>query len=356
MMKYQSSGFFTSIVLASMLVVSTSDAEVEYDGSINATGFVPGPNYIIDSSFGQQNGRNLFHSFKNFNIGSGENARFAGSSDISHIFARVTSGNSSVINGLVVSDIDGASLWLINPKGIIFGQGAALDISGSFYATTANSIAFEDGRFDSIPGDAVALPGDTGTLPGGVAQRVEMLYDNPASIYVHNPSLKNEQGNGVYFIANNMSLINTKLDENQITSGSFGNIENITIDYTGGHDVTRIQTETATLDLDSALDSTIEAQGNLQTAEKEVVPEVAQEEPEQGEMSDAGLDQLLFAVNSAMDQKPQEDKIACGADGDVNTIRNSKGNSNTGTWSYPMGRYVSFSTFQSKSNRDDRCR
>lgn len=348
MMKYRYSGFFTGIVLVSMLVVSISHAEVEYDGSINASGFVPGPNYIIDSSFGQQSGRNLFHSFKNFNIGSGENARFVGSSDVSQIFARVTSGNSSVINGLVASDIDGASLWLINPKGIIFGQGAALDISGSFYATTANSIAFEDGRFDSIPAE-------TDTLPGGVVQRVEMLYDNPASIYVHNSSLKNEQGNGVYFISKNMSLMNTQLDENQIISDSFTNIENITIDYTGGNEVTRIQTETATLDVGSASGPVIEAQGNLQTVEKDVVQDVVQEEPGQGGVSEAGLDQILFTANPSMDQKSMEDKAVCGTDGEV-ISRNSNVSSNTGTWFHPMGGYVSFSTYQSRSNRENGCR
>ena len=345
MMRHQFFRPVSAFVLMSMLMVATSDAEVEYDGSINVSGFVPGPNYIIDSGFGQQSGRNLFHSFKNFNIGAGENARFVGSSDISHIFARVTSGNTSVVNGLLSSDIDGASLWLINPKGIIFGQGSALDISGSFYATTANSIAFDDGRFDSVAGDSVLLP-------AGVPRRIEMLKDNLASIHVNNSNLQNEQDNGIYFVANNITLINTQLDASQVTLGSSGSIDNIVIEYAGENAVTRIQIEAATVDVVPALDSAIEPEDNGQNVETETV----QSEDGQDGLFDANRDQLLFTGTSVMDKKKMEDITGCRAEGQINSIRNGSANSDTHTWQYPMGRYVSYSTFHGEGNSDNRCR
>lgn len=248
-------GIVTGVVLTSTLMVSTSVAEVEYDGSINGAGFVPGPNYIIDSSFGRQSGRNLFHSFRNFNIGSGENAKFVGPADVSHIFARVTSGNSSVINGLVASDIEGASLWVINPKGIIFGQGAALDISGSFYATTADNITFEDGRFDSTPVNSFSLP-------SGVPARIEMLSENQASIHVNNSNLKNDKSNGIHLVSNNVSLINARLDAGQITLDASGLVENITVENPG---------EQAAADRLTVIDSTLVSHGSLQMDAGDIV-------------------------------------------------------------------------------------
>lgn len=45
----------------------------------------------------------------------------------------------------------GASLFLINRKGFVFGFNARLSIGGSFLASTASSINFQNGgRFDTI--------------------------------------------------------------------------------------------------------------------------------------------------------------------------------------------------------------
>jgi large exoprotein involved in heme utilization and adhesion len=41
------------------------------------------------------------------------------------------------------------SIFLINPAGIVFGEGARLDIGGSFYGSSASSILFEDGEFSA---------------------------------------------------------------------------------------------------------------------------------------------------------------------------------------------------------------
>ncbi len=72
---------------------------------------------------------------------------------MANIFARVTGGNpSQILGGLGTRQqlADGtflntsSNLFLMNPSGIIFGQGAQLDVGGSFAATTANAIGFGD--------------------------------------------------------------------------------------------------------------------------------------------------------------------------------------------------------------------
>lgn len=101
--------------------------------------------YNITQDLGQTAGNNLFHSFNQFNISSGETAVFSGNSNIANIITRISGGTPSNINGNLQSNIDGANLWLINPYGMIFGNNATIDISGSFYISTANYLDFENG-------------------------------------------------------------------------------------------------------------------------------------------------------------------------------------------------------------------
>lgn len=89
-------------------------------------------------------GENLFHSFKEFNVSEGQGAYFVNPAGIEYIFSRVTGNNNSQILGKL-GVLGNADLFLINPNGIIFGSNATLDLKGSFLATTANSISFEDG-------------------------------------------------------------------------------------------------------------------------------------------------------------------------------------------------------------------
>ena len=77
-------------------------------------------------------GPNLFHSFHRFNIGTGDTAHFIGEPGIENIIGRVTGPEASRIDGTVQAD---ASLFLLNPQGILFGPDATLNIHGSFHAT-----------------------------------------------------------------------------------------------------------------------------------------------------------------------------------------------------------------------------
>jgi len=88
---------------------------------------------------------NLFHSFLEFNVGSGETVTFF-DPGVTNIFARVTGNNGSTISGTLGTSIGStANLFLLNPNGIVFGPNATLRVGGSFFATTASSISFAGG-------------------------------------------------------------------------------------------------------------------------------------------------------------------------------------------------------------------
>ncbi|MEM6398721.1 MAG: filamentous hemagglutinin N-terminal domain-containing protein [Cyanobacteria bacterium P01_D01_bin.116] len=97
---------------------------------------------------GATRGINLFHSFREFNIGDSQRVYFNNPAGIENILTRVTGGRVSNILGTL--GVDGsANLFLINPSGIVFGDNARLDVGGSFVGSTADAVKFGEDRFFS---------------------------------------------------------------------------------------------------------------------------------------------------------------------------------------------------------------
>ncbi|MBW4469807.1 MAG: filamentous hemagglutinin N-terminal domain-containing protein [Stenomitos rutilans HA7619-LM2] len=99
----------------------------------------PGPLFQING--GAVRDRNLFHSFEQFSLTQGQAALFNNAANITNIISRVTGGQRSSINGLIRAN-GTANLFLINPSGILFGPNAALNLGGTFLATTASAMQF----------------------------------------------------------------------------------------------------------------------------------------------------------------------------------------------------------------------
>ncbi|MCJ8282580.1 MAG: filamentous hemagglutinin N-terminal domain-containing protein, partial [Rivularia sp. ALOHA_DT_140] len=168
-------GFIAGLLLSGFYLPAS--CEVLSDNTTNTTINSTGNNFNILN--GIQKGNNLFHSFKEFSIPTGGSATFKNSSAIENIINRVTGGNISNIDGLIKAS-GNANLFLINPNGIVFGENASLDIGGSFLATTAESILFEDGfNYSAIVSEQTPLL--TVSIPLGL-----QMGTNPADIIVNN--------------------------------------------------------------------------------------------------------------------------------------------------------------------------
>jgi filamentous hemagglutinin family protein len=103
-----------------------------------------GPNYHIYAEMGKTKGENLFHSFQKFNLHEQESAIFYGDDSISRIISRVTGPESSWIDGGIISNAPHADIYFINPKGVIFGPNAWLDVQQSFHVSTCDYLGFSD--------------------------------------------------------------------------------------------------------------------------------------------------------------------------------------------------------------------
>ncbi len=175
----------SKISLAQVTTDNTVNTQVEQNGT------------VAEITGGETRGGNLFHSFQDFSIPTGNEAFFNNASDISNILSRVTGGNVSNIDGLIRAN-GNASLFLINPAGIILGENASLNIGGSFYGSSASSILFEDGEFSAADLDNPPLL--TVNAPIGLGFR-----DNPGDI--ENNSIAND-GRGLEVTpGSNLSLL-----------------------------------------------------------------------------------------------------------------------------------------------------
>ena len=170
-------------------------AQVTPDNTVNTQ--VNQSGNISEITGGETRGSNLFHSFEDFSVPTSNEAFFNNAESIGNIFSRVTGGNVSSIDGAIRAN-GAANLFLINPAGIVFGANASLNIGGSFFGSTADSILFPDGEYSALQPESESVL--TVEVPIGLG-----FASNPGEIT--NSSIAND-GRGLEVAAgNNITLV-----------------------------------------------------------------------------------------------------------------------------------------------------
>ncbi|BAB72324.1 filamentous hemagglutinin N-terminal domain-containing protein [Anabaena sp. FACHB-709] len=188
--------YFTLSLLVSLTLTTNAKtlAQVTADQTLGTQVTDIGLSYFVQGGTTVGN-TNLFHSFGSFNVPNDGAAIFINDPSLTNIFARVTGGTVSDIQGRIGTQ-GTANLYLINPNGIIFGTNASLNIGGSFVATTANTIQFPGGAEFSLTSPVTS----TNTL----------LSVNPTAFLfnqIANQGTNSIENRGYLAVPNNKSLI-----------------------------------------------------------------------------------------------------------------------------------------------------
>ena len=162
-------------LLATIAPIAAQVAPIVPDATLPKNSIVTESGNRVTIDGGTNAGGNLFHSFQEFSVPSGGEAFFNNALTVENIIARVTGMGLTNIDGILGAN-GSANLFLLNPNGIVFGADAALNLGGSFFATTADRLFWEDGSEFSAtnPGTPPLL-----TINGTIGFK---LGANPGSI------------------------------------------------------------------------------------------------------------------------------------------------------------------------------
>ncbi|MBE9124706.1 MULTISPECIES: CHAT domain-containing protein [unclassified Coleofasciculus] len=136
----------TSKPLQAQLIIPASDGA-------GTTITADGNRYDINGDTLSGDAANLFHSFEQFGLNSGQIANFISNPQVRNILGRVVGGSPSIIDGLIQVTGGNSNLFLLNPAGIVFGSNAQLNVPASFMATTATGIGFGDNHWFNALGE-----------------------------------------------------------------------------------------------------------------------------------------------------------------------------------------------------------
>lgn len=157
--------FFANVVLANPMGAQVVSGNVSMNTQGKTLNMTNSPNSIIN--------------WQSFSIKSDETTRFIQQNAASTVLNRVQGQDPSAILGSLVSN---GRVLLVNPNGIIFGQGARVDVNG-FIASTLNisNQDFLSGKYNF----------NAGTTAGNISNQGTITTPEGGMIYLIAPNIEN---------------------------------------------------------------------------------------------------------------------------------------------------------------------
>ncbi|MBE9041304.1 filamentous hemagglutinin N-terminal domain-containing protein, partial [Oscillatoriales cyanobacterium LEGE 11467] len=231
----QPSAFSIALLGGLTLFPLGASAQIIPDTTLPNHSIVTPNGNISEITGGTTAGGNLFHSFEEFSLPTGAEAFFNNALTIDNILTRDTGGSISNIDGLIRAN-GNANFFLLNPNGILLGPNARLNIGGSFFGSTADSLQFADGgEFSATnpqtsPLLTVSIPIGLqyGSNPGAIAAQGtgnNLFLDDPFVIRVFRPDgFQVANGRTLALVGGDLSLEGANLTarDGRIELGSVG--------------------------------------------------------------------------------------------------------------------------------------
>ncbi|MEW6495609.1 MAG: S-layer family protein [Cyanobacteriota bacterium] len=233
-------GMASSFFLSLLGLGPIAQSQILPDGTLPNNTIVNSNGNVSVIEGGTKVGGNLFHSFQEFSLLTGNQAIFNNALDIQNILSRVTGLKTSNIDGLIQAH-GTANLFFINPSGIVFGLNAQLNIGGSFIGSTANSINLADGNeFSAINPQApplltinVPIGLQFGSTPGTIVNQSQV--SNNAGLQVLPGRTLALIGGDVILNGGNLTAAQGQIELGSVASSGLVNLTststNLTFEY-----------------------------------------------------------------------------------------------------------------------------
>ncbi len=220
--------------------------DITADGSLGSVVNANGTVHDITGGTRPSEGPNLFHSLGQLTVGKGDTANFLNDAGLptANILSRVTGGAPSQIFGtLQTTNFGNASLYLMNPAGVVFGPTASLNVRGSVHVTTADYLKLgQEGLFYAdVAKDSVLSI----TSP----EAFGFLNNNPDGITIDQSLLQVPDHQTLSFVSGDLTIIGNIDSEDDIAA--FGGRVDLISVASAGEAVFNIENEPANVHVES---------------------------------------------------------------------------------------------------------
>jgi len=173
-----------------------------------------------------KNSNNAILNWQSFNIGGAAGVHFQQANAASKVLNRVVGHDPSAILGSLTSN---GQVWLLNPNGVLFGQGARVDVAGLVASTLRlNDNDFLAGRyrFNALAGDPGQLrnEGQLRTSFGGQVVLLGQRVENTGSVQADGGSVTLAAARSVELVDTGLPHLAVKVD---LPTGADGEVTNL---------------------------------------------------------------------------------------------------------------------------------